>query len=108
MKAPMPQKAVSGLRIHQVLALKIGAYFTTWEYPFGHAGPAPLWNFGHLSGFNRTPAATPKTIGVKHLVILGAFNPGNSGGPLLADGAVAGVVVKLTGVLTATVFCFGD
>jgi|SRR5450432_626074 hypothetical protein len=93
MKATLPP-GTKGLRILKDFTPRIGPQFSTWGYPFGHAGPAPLWTIGYLSGFTTTAPASMKAQGVKHLVITGAFNPGNSGGPLLANDAVAGVVVS--------------
>jgi S1-C subfamily serine protease len=66
----------------------------TWGYPLAYHQPAPLLSRGYVAGYNadvRQPGATP----VKHLVINGAFNPGNSGGPLIdrSTGKVIGIVV---------------
>jgi S1-C subfamily serine protease len=66
----------------------------TWGYPLSYHAPAPLLSRGYVAGYNadvRQPGATP----VKHLVINGAFNPGNSGGPLIdrGTGKVIGIVV---------------
>lgn len=71
----------------------VGTTVTTWGFPLGYNGPAPLLSVGYLAGF------AEHTIGGKarrHLVVNGAFNPGNSGGPLLRanDEKVIGVVVS--------------
>jgi len=81
-----------GLRI-QVASPSIGEQVHTWGYPLEYNGPSPLLVVGYLAGFN------PRTVGahtVKHYVVNGAFNPGNSGGPLFASvaDAVVGVVVS--------------
>jgi S1-C subfamily serine protease len=34
-----------GLKIHRNINPKIGDQFSTWGYPFGIPGPAPLWTF---------------------------------------------------------------
>jgi hypothetical protein len=89
--------ATPGLRIEKNAALNVGVGLSTWGYPFGYDGPAPPWTIGYLSGYSlyRPDPPDPHKAGVKHLVISGAFNPGNSGGPLLlSTGAVAGVVVS--------------
>ena len=82
----------SGLRI-QVASPAIGERVHTWGYPLAYNGPSPLLAVGYLAGFS------PKTVSrrtVKHYIVNGAFNPGNSGGPLFAavDDAVVGVVVS--------------
>ena len=70
-----------------------GTRVWTWGYPLGYNGPAPLLSVGWLSGYveRGQDGETP----VKHFVVNGAFNPGNSGGPLFADHhqGVVGVVV---------------
>lgn len=75
--------------------LKVGMLVSTWGYPLGYNGPAPLLTTGYLSGFSDVRIKDNDTI-VKHLVINGAFNPGNSGGPLLIsnDNKVIAVVVS--------------
>ena len=83
-----------GFRI-QSAASSIGERVHTWGYPLAYNGPSPILSVGYLAGFNawRRAAGTPE---VKHFVVNGAFNPGNSGGPLIAavEDAVVGVVVS--------------
>lgn len=69
---------------------KVGNIVSTWGFPLGYNGPAPLLSVGFLSGYQQTES------GVKYLVVNGAFNPGNSGGPLFMaeNNLVVGVVVS--------------
>ena len=67
----------------------------TWGYPLSYEDLAPLLSRGYVAGYGtkvRQPGATP----VKRLIINGAFNPGNSGGPLIdrSTGKVIGTVVE--------------
>jgi S1-C subfamily serine protease len=64
----------------------------TWGFPLMYNGPAPLLSVGYVAGYSEE-RAEKRT--VKHLVINGAFNPGNSGGPLLEEpeNKLIGIVV---------------
>jgi S1-C subfamily serine protease len=64
----------------------------TWGFPLSDNGPAPLLSVGYVAGYVKDG---PDGKEVKHVVVNGAFNPGNSGGPLLRnkDNKVIGVVV---------------
>ena len=67
---------------------------TTWGYPLNYQDPAPILSRGYVAGYtNHTRAGGAA---VKRLIINGAFNPGNSGGPLIdnSNGKVVGVVVE--------------
>jgi hypothetical protein len=90
------QTLKGGLAIQEEGNIQVGTQVVTWGYPLGYNGPAPLLTIGHLSGFNDSPPYEETASIVKHLVINGAFNPGNSGGPLfIAQGQeVIGVVVS--------------
>jgi hypothetical protein len=92
-----PIKALEGgLAIAEEHSVQIGTQLATWGYPLGYNGPAPLLSMGYLSGFNDSPPYEQTKSAVKHLVVNGAFNPGNSGGPLFVAGSneVIGVVVS--------------
>jgi len=64
----------------------------TWGFPLSYEGFAPILSMGYVAGY------VPRKAGahtVKHLVVNGAFNPGNSGGPLILESSnrVVGIVV---------------
>ena len=86
----------AGLNIVEEGKIQIGTQVATWGYPLGYNGPAPLLTVGYLSGFSDSPPYEETASVVKHLVVNGAFNPGNSGGPLFIMGGeeVIGVVVS--------------
>jgi hypothetical protein len=67
----------------------------TWGYPLAYNGPSPILSVGYVAGFNPSQR-TPSSPIVRHYVVNGAFNPGNSGGPLIAEfqDAIVGVVVS--------------
>ncbi|MDD5530215.1 MAG: serine protease [bacterium] len=71
----------------------VGTVVSTWGFPLGYNGPAPLLSVGYLSGYK---AELKGTNYIKHLVVNGAFNPGNSGGPLFQanDNKIIGIVVS--------------
>jgi len=84
-----------GLTIRDV-RIDAGVQVATWGYPLGYNGPAPLLTVGYLAGFVASTPEGSTRPAVRRLVINGAFNPGNSGGPLLVtqDDGVIGVVVS--------------
>ena len=89
-----------GLLLGDDASPSVGTVVSTWGFPLGYNGPAPLLSVGYLSGFSAQPRPPKKgETGiplVKHLVVNGAFNPGNSGGPLFKanDDRVIGLVVS--------------
>ncbi len=72
--------------------LPIGLQVSTWGFPGGYGGPAPLLSVGYLSGVESHKTKSGRS--VREWVVNAAFNPGNSGGPLIdiASGEVVGVV----------------
>jgi len=94
-----------GLTIVEEGNIQVGTQVATWGYPLGYNGPAPLLSIGYLAGFSDSPPYEETASVVKHLVINGAFNPGNSGGPLFIAGSevVIGVVVSKHAPITRLV-----
>lgn len=82
-----------GLALGDSSSLQVGESVTTWGYPLGYNGPAPLLSVGYLAGFNVHKVGS---LTKKHLVVNGAFNSGNSGGALFrsSDNKVIGIVVS--------------
>jgi len=70
----------------------VGTSVNTWGFPLTYNGPAPLLSVGYVAGYVKDGESGKE---VKHIVVNGAFNPGNSGGPLFRanDNKVIGVVV---------------
>jgi S1-C subfamily serine protease len=89
-----PKSTAKGVfKIEPAMNVIVGTELSAWGYPFGQPGPAPLLTVGHMSGFSVSQSEKSKTP-VKHLVLNGAFNPGNSGGPVISPaGTIVGVVV---------------
>ena len=85
------RKLDGGLPIDTQVTPEVGTQVITWGIPLGYSGLNPLLSVGHIAAYREHVAGA---IGVKHIVVNGAFNQGNSGGPLLrADGkSVIGVV----------------
>jgi S1-C subfamily serine protease len=83
----------SGLKLSETSSLQVGDAVTTWGYPLGYNGPAPLLSVGYLAGFSSYKIGSAIK---KHLVVNGAFNSGNSGGALFkaSDNKVIGIVVN--------------
>ena len=82
-----------GLRLSIDDNIEVGTMVSTWGYPLGYNGPVPLLSVGYLAGFSAIPYRNGY---IRHLVVNGAFNPGNSGGPLFKsnEDRVIGVVVS--------------
>jgi len=95
-----------GLELGTDLDPKLEAAVSTWGFPLIYNGPAPILSVGYVAGFNAAKIGN-KT--VKHIVVNGAFNPGNSGGPVFLpdkagkDPKVVGVVVWKQTLFTNTV-----
>jgi S1-C subfamily serine protease len=69
-----------------------GTTVSTWGYPLLYNGASPLLSVGYISGYRVDDSSGSS---VKHIVVNGAFNHGNSGGPLLVahSNEVIGIVV---------------
>lgn len=79
-----------GLDIASSGDVDVGTQVSTWGHPLGYSGPAPILSVGYLAGYEQNQ------YGTKQFTVNGAFNGGNSGGPLFASGTngVVGVVVS--------------
>jgi len=87
---PLP----SGLELNGDENPLIETEVETWGYPLRYQDPAPILSRGYVAGY--TTAVRPQGTPVKRLIVNGALNPGNSGGPLIdrSSGRVIGVVVE--------------
>jgi S1-C subfamily serine protease len=86
-------KLTHGLKLGSKDTVEPGTVVSTWGYPFLYNGASPLLSVGYVAGYREqtSPGSRP----VKHIIVNGAFNHGNSGGPLLVSqhNEVIGVVV---------------
>lgn len=88
-----PLEGPRPLPLSMATNFQLGSRVSTWGFPLGYDGSVPLLSVGHLAGVDQKKYCPPQWI------INGAFNAGNSGGPVLSieDGSVIGVVSsKLT------------
>lgn len=78
-----PESKLTGncLPISSDSEFTIGSQVAIWGYPEGYLSNLPLLSVGYLSGEDHVPTSSGKSI--KRLVVNGAFNRGNSGGPLI-------------------------
>jgi S1-C subfamily serine protease len=90
-------KLAGGLQLGSDAALSLESKVTTWGFPLIYNGPAPILSVGYIAGFNALNVKTSSgDRTVKHIVVNGAFNPGNSGGPVFLStdpNKVVGIVV---------------
>jgi S1-C subfamily serine protease len=101
--ALVPTSRLSGgLELAPDTSLAVGQQVNTWGFPLIYNGPAPLLSVGYVSGLYEAaesnfcdPTQNSKKLNFKHIVVNGAFNPGNSGGPLFVFGQnkVVGIVI---------------
>lgn len=97
----LAQAITGGYDLGDENSISIGNQAYTWGFPLGYNGPSPLLSVGYLSGINVIQPFANKR--VKHLVVNGAFNPGNSGGPLIINGKVIGVVQSKAAPITPAI-----
>jgi S1-C subfamily serine protease len=91
--ALLPTVALEGgLELAPDVNIPLGKQVTTWGFPLIYNGPAPLLSVGYVSGYYGVQIEGRT---VRHIVVNGAFNPGNSGGPVFVagDNKVIGVVI---------------
>lgn len=88
-----------GFSLPETEMTKVGTRVETWGFPLGYSGPNPLLSIGHIAGYRHNNVGA---LGFKHIVVNGAFNQGNSGGPLIRadDQKLIGVVVAKHAPLT--------
>jgi hypothetical protein len=89
------KRLTGGLKLAAKENAEPGTAVSTWGYPFYYNGVSPLLSVGYISGYR---VVTNDGLGVKHIIVNGAFNHGNSGGPLLVSqhDEVIGIVVSTT------------
>jgi hypothetical protein len=89
---PSVKIAAKPLSIANANDYKIGTQVSTWGFPAGYFGLAPMLSVGFLAGKDAFQPR-PGTI-IEQWVVNAAFNSGNSGGPLIhiETGEVFGVV----------------
>jgi hypothetical protein len=70
----------------------IGSRVSTWGFPSGYGGLMPLLSVGYLAGVDQVTSEFG--LSPPQWIVNGAFNLGNSGGPVISieDGSVIGVV----------------
>lgn len=76
---------------------------STFGFPLSFNGPPPILSVGYVAGYREVNvdnfgAEDPtgkSSHSVRHIIVNGAFNPGNSGGPVFLTGSdrVVGIVV---------------
>jgi S1-C subfamily serine protease len=91
-----------GLELASDTTVEVAERVNTWGFPLIY-NAAPLISVGYVSGYyesnNKVDACdvprTDQSPKVTHIVVNGAFNPGNSGGPLFVFGQkkVVGLVI---------------
>jgi hypothetical protein len=83
-----------GLVISKEANLSLGTKVAAWGFPLHWNGPNPLLSVGYIAGYTTKQNSTGTP--VKQVVINGALNNGNSGGPLVRfnDDKIVGVVVS--------------
>jgi hypothetical protein len=89
------EKLAGGLKIASSDMPQPGTPVTTWGYPFVYNGASPLLSVGYVAGFREAIPERANNKRIRHIVVNGAFNHGNSGGPLLIaqEDQVIGIVV---------------
>jgi S1-C subfamily serine protease len=89
------EKLANGLKLAESDSPPPGTPVTTWGYPFIYDGASPLLSVGYVAGFREVIPDNSMNKRIKHIIVNGAFNHGNSGGPLLIahENEVIGVVV---------------
>jgi S1-C subfamily serine protease len=87
------EKLTGGLTLGSDSKLQLGQAVSAWGYPAIYDGSSPLLSVGYVAGFHAVHPVPNKT--VRHIVVNGAYNPGNSGGPIFLTGSdeVIGIVV---------------
>jgi S1-C subfamily serine protease len=91
----------NGLELASDANVETAARVNTWGFPLIYNGPAPMISVGYVSGYyeaaeqNFCDLTQGRNKKFKHVVVNGAFNPGNSGGPLFVFGQskVIGIVI---------------
>jgi Trypsin-like peptidase domain len=88
----VPDRAGTGFKLAAKDNPVPGTEVSTWGYPLLYNGASPLLSIGYVSGYREDNS---NGRAVKHIVVNGAFNHGNSGGPLLVarNNEVIGIVV---------------
>jgi hypothetical protein len=84
-----------GLNLNKEAKPIIGEFVFTFGFPSGYIGPSPILTTGYVAGYKAIrDTLNQKTI--KHFIVNGAFNPGNSGGAIISAKSkeVIGIVVS--------------
>jgi S1-C subfamily serine protease len=94
MLTPKQKIAGKALSLASRKQVPIGSQVSTWGFPVGYNGTAPMLSVGYLSGIDIVKSSTGKV--VKRWVVNAVFNAGNSGGPLIdiETGSVIGIVAS--------------